>query len=308
MSEKITYDVMFFPTRIHLPLWARRRATILRGALNRLKISDFSVRRLVTRYEKPRGLMRPLLDVRFPPAIRASDYLGSIRTEDPVDGSEIVEWMHFSHADRLIMSARILEYNRAGSHLIGESGDGYIPGVSVEELNFRKIRGRTVSSQGYAVADTPVGSFSVRSLGKGIGVFKDLIAGGTMSYCGSIQWCGNLLKWKELAKTPIRQAVGFFMDSRGNVLPNFFEQIPTRPKLRVEVRQRFTSSDAQTINVRFRDPTDYSRVLGMKTFDVSEGTSEVRYTTTAFPYVPPLVAEISPEDDKETTVEEYVVV
>jgi len=48
------------------------------------------------------------------------------------------------------------------------------------------------------------------------GIFRDLLSWGSMSWLGSLQWVGNLLKWKELASTPIRDAIGFFMDLRGN--------------------------------------------------------------------------------------------
>jgi hypothetical protein len=153
-----------------------------------------------------------------------------------------------------------------------------------------------------------VGRFNVRAPGKGYGVFRDLISGGTIGWVGGCQWCGNLLKWKELAKTPIRQSTGFFMDHRGNVLANFFEQLPPRPALSVTVRQRFSSSDRQTIRMTFRDPTDYSRVLGERSVDVAQGQSEVSWTMSAFPYVPPVVSQVEPSDGVETSLDEYVVV
>jgi len=307
MGETISQIVAFYPTRVRLPLWARRNALTLRGALERLRISDLSVSRISSEF-KPRMLMRPFLDPRLPESLDARTYLDVTVREVPTDGVEVVEWMQIAHADRLTLSARALEYNRAGSQLVYDNGDSYIPGVTVEDLRFRKESGSTVRTRGYGIADTPLGSFNLPTLKKSTGVFKDLISAATMSYCGSVQWTGNLLKWKELATTPIKQTVGFFSDARGNVAPNFFEQLPTRPKLTVTVRQTFSSNDAQTITMKFRDPTDYSRVLGTKTVDIPAGTSQVTWTMSAFPYVPPTVAEVQPQDETQTSLEEYVVV
>jgi hypothetical protein len=306
-EERVELPVMYFPTRVVFPLWARRNAILLRQALNNLRIGEVTVRRLTTKFELPKGLVRPYISPRLPPALDPTVYLEAIKSEAPVDGVEVVEWMQFSFADYCALSARILEYNRAGSQLVGSSGDGYIPGVVVEDIRYVSQTGAAVRNQGYAIAETPAGRFNVPTVRKGYGIFRDLLSAGTMSWCGEIQFVGNLLKWKELARTPIRQTVGFFTDARGNTVANFFEQLPTRPALTVTVRQRFTSSDSQTIRLTFRDPTDYTRVLGQRSFDVAEGQSEVSFTMSAFPYVPPTIAQIEPEDNKQTSLDEYVV-
>ena len=307
MGEVERIQVAFYPTRVRFPLWARRNALALRGALDRLRISDPTVRRISAEF-RPRALMKPILDPRLPPTLDARDYLDVTVREVPVDGVEVVEWMQVAHADALALSARTLEYNRAGSQMVSSNGDSYIPGVSVEEICFRKETGTTVRSRGYAIADTPIGSFNLPTLGRTAGIFRNLLSAATMSYAGSVQWTGNLIKWKELAKTPINQTVGFFRDVRGNVAPNFFEQLPPRPKLTVTVRQTFSTDKPQTLTMNFRDPTDYTRVLGTKSVDVDAGTSQVTWTMSAFPYVPPTVAEIQPEDQTNCALEEYVVV
>jgi hypothetical protein len=228
-----------------------------------------------------------------------------------VEGSNsyVVETMsvHNCAAENAVLQARIAEYNRLGSELAGANGDGYIPGVVVEDIKFQSQSGATVSSQGYAIATTPRGNFNVPSLKKAPGVFKDLISWGSMSYLGAIQFNGTLLKWKSLAETPINQTVGFYMDTRGNVAPNFFVQQPTRPALTVTVTQVFSSDQSQTLKLNFRDPTDYSRIVGSKNVSIASGTSQVSYTVSAFPYVPPIVAEIQPQDSIQTKLESYTV-
>ena len=115
------------------------------------------------------------------------------------------------------------------------------------------------------------------------------------------------MKWKSLAETPIRQTVGFYRDGLGHSAPNFFVQRPTRPALSVRVRQRFSTDEDQTLTINFRDPTNYTRVVGSRSVDIAAGENEVTYTVSAFPYVPPVVAEIQPEDNRSTKLEEFVV-
>jgi len=307
VAEEVEFRIMHIPTRFRFPLWARRNSLTLKGALERLKISDISVRRISVEF-RPRNLIRPYLFPHLPASLSPRPYLEILEREAPVDGTEIVEWMRIAAVDNAILSARKLEYERAGSEIEAASGDGYIPGISVASVRYVSEYASRVRSRGYAVAQTPRGNFDVPLLRKRTGVFKDLLTYGSMSYCGAIQWGGPLVFWRDLASTPIRQTVGFIMDARGNQAPHFFEQLPLRPAISVTVRQRFSSEDAQTITINFRDPTDYTRVLGTREIDVAEGESEVSWTMRAFPYVPPVVAEIQPQDNVETSMEEYVVV
>jgi hypothetical protein len=304
VSEYREATLKLFPTQIKLPAWIRPLA--LKMALSNLRIEVKDVKILDTTFSLRRLMRSPLLP-HLEPALDPRAILPRIQEAAMIDGVEIVEWMYIAHADLAVMTARISEYNTAGSQMIGGNGDPYIPGVAVEDILYQSITASDVSRQGYAVAITPRGNFSVPRLGKATGVFKDLLTWGSMSWLGSIQWIGNLLKWKELASTPIRGVVGFFMDSRGNTAPHFFVQQPSRPALTVTVRQVFESNDRQTITINFRDSTDYTRKLGSKQIDVNAGQVQVTYTVSAFPYVPPLIAEIQPEDNVQTKLNEYVV-
>ena len=164
-----------------------------------------------------------------------------------------------------------------------------------------------MSQRGYAIAITPRGNFNVPNLRKHTGIFRDLLTWASTTNIGYIQYHGLLAKWVELAATPIRDTVGFIKDTRGNVAPQFFNQLPPRPKISVIVNQVFQSGDSQTVAIRFRDPTDYTNILGEKTFDLPEGSHQVTYTLSSFPYVPPVVAEIQPQDHISTALESYTV-
>jgi len=304
MSEERETKVKFFPTILKLPLWAR--PFTLRTALLSLKIGDITVRKISEIFTL-RGLLKSPFRPEIRPVLHPLEIFEDIRTIAPVDGSEVVEWMQISAIENIVMQARIEEYNAIGSQLVGASGDGYIPGVVVEDIRFESVLGSHVSSRGFAVAYTPRGNFNVPSLGKLTGIFQDLITWGSISWVGAVQYTGNLLKWKSLAPTPITQPVGFYMDYRGNTAPNFFVQQPPRPMLTATIRQQFESSDDQTIVINFRDPLNYTRILTTRQFDIAKGVSEVTYTLSAFPYVPPLIVEIQPQNNIQTKLNQYVI-
>ncbi len=297
-------EIRFYPTSFRWPAWAR--PLVLKGALARLRISEPEVKLLSSEFTL-HGLMRSFYKPEYDVALDTREVLNRMKFEARVDGVEVVEWMQISAAENIVMQARIAEYNRLGSEQLGQSGDGYIPGVVVEDLKYVSQTGATVRSQGYATVATPRGNFNVPSLSKSPGIFRDLISWGSMSYLGAVQFGASLLKWKSLAETPITQAVGFYMDSRGNTAPNFFVQKPPRPALTVTVRQTISSDDKQTVKINFRDPTNYSNTVGTKSVAVAGGTNQVTYTVSAFPYVPPLIAEIQPEDGRQTKLEAYTV-
>ena len=225
-----------------------------------------------------------------------------VSVDVPVDGTEIVEWMHYATADKAMIDARCEEYNRAGSQLVGDSDDPYIPGCSVEDINFRKERGVNVSNRGHGIVETPLGNFNVDAGGKGDGIFRNLLTWGAIPWVGYTQWVGTLLKWKELARTPIENAIGF-PSSRGLSAPQYVVLQPGRPALRVEVRQGISSSDDQRLYIVWRDPEDFTRILARDWIDIPAGSSEISYRVISFPYVPPVVYHMQPEDLKATRLD-----
>jgi len=294
-----------YPTTLRLPLWARPMS--IQPALRRLSISEIKAKLISETFLLERGLRISPLRPEIPPTLSPIRILPIIREIAPIDGVEVVEWMHISAAENTVLQARILEYNSLGSQIVGANGDPYIPGVVVENIRFLSELGSTIASRGYSIVSTPRGNFNVPNLGNTTGVFRDLISWASTSYIGKVQTVGTLLKWRDLAQTPITQPVGFFMDLAGNVAPHFFVQQPPRPALTVTVRQIFSSDKPQTIKLNFRDPTNYSNIVGTKSVAIAAGTSEVTYTLSSFPYVPPLVAEIKPQDGVQTRLESYTV-
>ena len=294
------------PTRLRFPSWCR--GLTLKQSLRSFRIKSVEVSEISSQFDKG-GLLRSPLMEEVSVALDPNEILEEVATIHPVDGKEIVEWMHTSMAENAVLQARIAEYNRAGitSYATGNATDPRYPGLVVDDSKIKNDSGHTVRRRGYAIAMTPRGNYNVPFPRKATGVFKDHLTWGSCSAAGAIQWNASLLKWRRLAETPIRQKIGFYMDGRGNVAPHFFAQIPTLPKPRCTIVQRFSSNKEQNIKLTFRDPTDYTRVLGTKVVAVPPGTNEVTTTVTGFPYVPPTTSEVQPTDGAQTTIELYTV-
>ena len=305
-------------TRLEFPSWCKGVA--LKQSLKSFKIRDIEVSDISSKFNLS-GLSEPDEEEGILERIRGKlrDRLGkwldpkevhSVLAEiHPVDGTEIVEWMHISVAEAMTMRARIQEYNRAGiaSYETGNATDPRFPGLVVDDIRMQSDSGYTVRSRGYGITLTPRGNYNVPFLGKATGIFRDHLSWGSCSYAGPVQWTASLLKWKRLAETPIRDKIGFYMDFRGNTAPNFFAQIPTLPKPRATLVMRFSSDRDQNVTLRFRDPTNYTRVIGEKVVRVPSGSAEVTTTVSGFPYVPPTTSEIQPLDGIQTTLDLYVV-
>jgi hypothetical protein len=300
----IEYKIRLYPTTLKLPLWAR--PLTLGIAVQRLRVGELNVRKISDEFSL-RGLSVSPLFPRLKVTLDPNDILEEVERLATVDGVEVVRWMHIAAAENAVIQARINEYNLLGSQLAGQSGDPYLPGLQVEDIKFNGETGITVSSRGYGIVNTPVGSFNVPNLRKAVGVFRNLLSWGSISDSYGVQWIGNLLKWKSLASTPINQSVGFYMDMRGNAAPQFFVQNPPSPKVVATVRMILEGNDKQTVSINFRDPSDYTRVLTTRSVDIPKGQSEISFTVSAFPYVPPLVSEIQPQDKVQTKLNSYTV-
>lgn len=305
MTVEFVEEVMqrLYPTKTRLPIWFRPVMSLT--AFQSLKAQGVDVRRVSDRFDVS-GLMRSPLRPDFPVTLNPADHLPRIREMAPVDGTEIVEWMHTAFAENLILTARVEEYNRLGSQFVGTTGDCAVPGCIVEDVRFRSQPGSEIQRQGYAVAVTPRGSYNVPVGGGQTGIYNDLLTWASVPSVFSYQWIGVLLKWKELAETPINTTVGFYMDSACNTAPQFLLAEPPRPKVMARHVITLSSSKDQKVKLVYRNPNDYTRVIANFTVDVPQGTSDIIVTFVGLP-VPPMVAEIQPERCVQTKLEKYEV-
>jgi len=223
----------------------------------------------------------------------------------PIEEEQIVEWMHSAAAANVVISAREEEYKRLGSSLVGVSDDPYIPGVTVQDLNFRSELGRTVAGRGYSILETPRGTVNVPVPGKATAIFKDVLAWAAVLDAFLVQWTGVLLKWRELATNPSRDLA--FPSFRGLVAPQYFTHASSLPVPVNQVTIRVASDKAQTLTIRGRSVDDYTDVILENTVEVPSGESEASFLVFGFPAVPTMVVEVQPEDGTRTILKKWEV-
>jgi hypothetical protein len=267
----------------------------------RIALSSVGLRRAEPDLE--RGLLRSSLLPWVPVAIDSRAALEAVRSEAPVDGVEVVEWMQLAAADNAVFGAMADEYNRLGSQLLSGSGDAYIPGVRVGDLRGESVSGSVVASRGYGTVVTPRGNFNVPVGGKATFARDDVLAWAALPWCSVVQWCLTLLQWKDLAKLPVRQRVRF-ASSSGLVAPNFFAFTPKLPVPLVTLRMGLTSNRDQRVVVRGRGVKgSYHSVLFEDSFKISAGENEVVYNVLGFPYVSSFTLELQPSDGTQTVLD-----
>ena len=204
-------------------------------------------------FDLKRGLAKsPTLNW-LPVSINSADLVEPLRENAPIDGKEIVEWMHIAAADNAIFEAFGEEYKACsaggGGTVLSGSGDPYIPGVRVGNLRGESVRGSVVRSRGYGNVITPYGSFRVPVGGKALYAYKDLLAWAALPAAYFMQWTLTLLQWTNLAKAPITKRVRF-PSSHGRVAPNFFSISTRIPSPVCLMRIGLTSDKAQTVQIR----------------------------------------------------------
>ena len=294
--KKKVGDKVLYPTLMKLPDWYTGErmvsATIIAKSVT-----------VVGAYNEDDILESPL----HPDAPRTLDYYKVekwVKSKFPI-GDNVVEWMRTATACNVITTARMEEYKRAGSMLIGASDDAYIPGVSVEDISFKSELGRTVGTRGYAVVQTPRGNFNVNVPGKATGIFSDLLAWGAVLESYIQQWTAVLLKFKDLAVNP-QKKIGF-PNYRGLVAPLFIGHEARIPFPINIVEMKVTTNKSQTLQLTARDPNDYTSEFFTDKFNLSSGENVIRFHVVGIPYVGPMVIQLQPEDNTNTSLDYYKV-
>jgi hypothetical protein len=253
------------------------------------------------------GLARPLTLAWVANAIDSSVAREQISRDVPVDGVEVVEWMHYSASDNAVLEAMEIEYNRLGSQVLTGSGDANIPGVRVGDLRGESVSGYTVSSRGYGVVLTPYGDYRVPVGGKTTIATRDLLAWATIPWAGGVQWVLTLIQWRDLATLPVRQRVRF-VSSNGLVAPQFFLYAARLPLPLVTFRMRITSDREQEIVLRGRGTRgSYETVIYETKFKVESGENEVLCNIVGIPFVQSHTVEIQPSDNTQTVLDSFEV-
>jgi len=291
---------ILYPTVAKLPEWMLRPQSRLAVAL-----SGEPEIKVVGPYSED-GLEAPPESPDAPSTMDWGTIISWSRKIAPIDDPSIVEWMHSAHAANIVVSARMEEYKRSGSSLLGASDDPFVPGLKVEDLRFRPELAETVAERGYGILETPRGNVNVPVPGKAAGIFKDLLAWGAVLEAFLVQWTAVLLKWRELATNPAERIA--FPSFRGLSAPQFFVHSATIPAP-VNLAQFSVSTDRpQVVTLRGRSINDYRDVLFENRISLAEGQNAVDLPIFGFPVVPAMVIEMQPEDGAKTVLDYWSVI
>jgi len=295
------------PTRLELPSWVTRD-TMTEGVDSVDTSIDFNIERISS--ARPIDILRdsPL----FPDVskeFRTPNLIQEFTNRNPSDGVEIVDWMHQSAAEAAVLSGWASEYNE-NSQVTTATGDPTAPHdlIGVQDFNFEPTPGRNVASAGEATFNTPDGQVTIANNDAELVANPDNIGwGGVSADPGSYQWNGKVAQFKELGQTPIENPVRF-PQFGGYSLPNLFNQAPPEASEQAEVTFNLSSNTDQRVRIAFRNPNDYSQRVAENTIMAPEGTSEVTFQIASAPEVPPLVAEMEPENQGNVqSIESYSV-
>ena len=260
------------------------------------RIRGFSLDGLLSGLPRPRALswLPPLIDSRVARSL--------IEERVPVDGEEVVGWMHYATADMAVFDVYAQAVEGNGGEVRFTSGDAYIPGVRLSSTFYGASEiGSTVVGRGYGRVATPYGEVQVPVNRKRTIVFKDFLAWAIIPWAGAVQWALSLLQYAKLPRAPIRDKLPF-PSSHGMTAPNFVVASTRIPAPVAVMRINVTSDRDQGMIVRGRSPSDYTKVYFEDKIDVEQGEAEYAFTLASFPIVPSLVLELQPEDNTQTTL------
>jgi len=259
-------------------------------------IKSFSLDDLLSGLPRPKSLawLPPLADSRVARSL--------IEEQAPTDGVEVVDWMHYSAADLAVFDVYAQSVESNGGEIRFGSNDAYIPGLMLTS-NFYGIseRGSTLESRGYGRVMTPHGEVQVPVNNKRTIVFKDFLGWASLPWTSSVQWCLTLLQYVKLPKAPIKNKLSF-PSSHGFVAPNFIVVSTRIPTPIAVLTIGITSDRDQSMVIRGRSSSDYTKVYFEDKISVEQGEVEYVYTLTSFPAVPTVVLELQPEDNTQTTL------
>jgi len=297
--------IRYHPTILPLASWAAAKPEAVERGVENFGFGQFIVRKITEVFDIRRiPLETSPLFPQFGKVLATEDVEQRIAQEVPVDGTEVVEWMHAATASNVVMSAREVEYNKH-SQVETRSGDGYIPGVRLSSIAFSRIRGYDYWRRGYATAVFPGGSRNISRMSVGECISRDFLGWAAAGPQYGIQWTGVTAQVRRLA-TEITSPVGF-PNLWGKVAPFFVLQQPNRETQRAEVVMVVDSDRDQRMRVTFRDPNDFRNVIDEGEIDVPRGRSEIRFVVASYPSVPPVVNQMKPEDGTKSVLTRFEV-
>jgi len=240
-----------------------------------------------------------------PLTLDPSNIMSWARETTPVeDEPDVTDWMVPAKAYIATLKARSNEYKRAGSSLTVAAGDPYTPGVTNSQMAFKSERGDTIEENGSATAMVGDQEFDVPLDGNTEVVTSNMLGWAAATDIQDKQWVGSLMSVEEVTNSP-DQPIAFPAISN-NTGPLFVGHDQTRPSIINRVTMGIQSNSQQTLEFKFRDSSDYTRVLNSFKKDIPKGQSNMNFRVLSLS-LEPMVAEIIPQDGTQAVLTEYSV-
>lgn len=288
----------YYPTQLPLASWVDQR-TMTEG-IDNFNFGDFEVTQISDMFNLERiNIKVSPIYPQYGKVLSTEEVLPKIHSDFPVDGSEIVEWMHDATATMVVLSSREEEYN-THSQIETSCGDANIPGVACRSIAFERTNGYSYDGRGFATVVTPMGRINIPKFSLQPLVGRDFIAWAMAGAPYGIQWKGALGQLIRLA-SEITQPCGF-INIDGFVAPHFVLQQPDKKCEQAIVRMVVDSDRNQRMKITFRDPNDYTRVIDEGEIDIPSGRSTIEFIVASYPSVPPLVNQMQPENMTRTVL------
>ena len=294
----------YHPTVCVLPEWADRR--IMTEGVRRFKFEPPKVERITEVFDiaKIKLEASPIFP-RFGKVLDSGDVIDRVAEEVPVDGEEIVSWMHEATAANIVASAREVEFNKHSLY-VSRTGDPYIPGVRLSGFGFYSARGYDVARRGYGTVFSPGGRINIPVNGA-----RNIITRDFLGWCNvgppryGIQWTGLVSQIQRLANR-ITEPLGF-LSLFGRVAPTYVTQEPPSATERATTNITLNSDRAQTVHFTFRNPENYTEIVDEGDVAIPRGQSRLSYVVASYPAVPPLVVQQQPVNGSRTVLERFEV-
>jgi len=228
------------------------------------------------------------------------------REQVPVeDDPSCLDWMVSATAANTTLTARANEYSRAGSSMNVAAGDPFTPGVNNGQMAFKSESASTISDNGNAkITLSESTSESIPAPGSSSIVRPNFLGWASATELQDRQWTGSMMSIGELTNNP-SSPIGF-PNVGGETGPLFLGHSASRPSIINRVSMGVQSNKSQTMEVKLRDSSDYTRTLNSFNIDVPKGKSTVKFRTLSLNFSP-MVAEIQPENGTQAVLTDYSV-
>ncbi|MEM1865983.1 MAG: hypothetical protein QXD57_07130 [Ignisphaera sp.] len=227
------------------------------------------VNSIKSRLPRPRNLSW------FQPTFDYREAIEQVNVSIPV-APDIVDWMREATATEAIFDVFAQSVSSNKGAVASLTGDGYVPGVRVEDVYFQSYSGDVVERSG-AVLVTPVGNINIPLNSKVLVAKGSFLAWACARNRYIAQWIGTILKYKLNPEAKLGSDVKDipFPSSGTFVAPVVIDVTPPLSIRHVDYIQIYSDRD-QTVNLIFTQRNSYDSQIANIVVNVSYGVSIIK--------------------------------